>query len=186
MRNQVWFPNHQATVYFPGLTIRIYLDCKHAFLTHSCFVTQTNKKTEGGLGKLEKEGTAPFSVTDTLRTFPCTSNGKFGLVRWQCTAVIFLDEWITSCQIVLRFPREKISTIWRYIWRYMAVDFDHLSLQIGNIEPKQEQWRAVEALLLGKYVMAVLPLVSARPLLMRALPSLKRIRVTEIKRHRSW
>ena len=65
-----------------------------------------------------------------------------------------------------------------------AVDFDHLSLQIGNIEPKQDQWRAVEALLLGKYVMAVLPLVSARPLLMRALPSLKRIRVTEIKRHR--
>ena len=38
-----------------------------------------------------------------------------------------------------------------------AVDFDHLSFQVGNTEPKQEQKLAVEALLSGKYVMAVLP-----------------------------
>ena len=36
-------------------------------------------------------------------------------------------------------------------------DFDHLSLQMGNIEHKQKQNLVVEALLLGKYVMAVLP-----------------------------
>ena len=181
MRNQVWFPNHQATVYFPGLTIRIYLHCKHAFLTQSCFVTQTNNNTEGGLERGEKEGTAPFSVTDALRTSPCTSNGIFGLVRWRCTAVRFLGRmnyFLSDCASISQ-GKDKHDMVF-------AVDFDHLSLQIGNIEPKQEQWRAVEALLLGKYVMAVLPLVSAKPLLMRALPSLKRIRVTEIKRQRSW
>ena len=36
-------------------------------------------------------------------------------------------------------------------------DFDHLSLQMGNIEHQQEQKLAVEPLLSGKYVMAVLP-----------------------------
>ena len=36
-------------------------------------------------------------------------------------------------------------------------DFHHLSLQMGNIEHKQEQKLAVKALLSGKYVMAVLP-----------------------------
>ena len=40
-----------------------------------------------------------------------------------------------------------------------AEDFDHLSLQMGNMEHKQEQEVAVEALLSGKYVMAVLPTV---------------------------
>ena len=33
-----------------------------AFLWQSCFVTQSNKKTEGGLGREEKEGTV--AVTD--------------------------------------------------------------------------------------------------------------------------
>ena len=38
-----------------------------------------------------------------------------------------------------------------------AEDFDHLSLQMGNTEHKQEQTRAVEALLSGKYFLLVLP-----------------------------
>ena len=37
------------------------------------------------------------------------------------------------------------------------VEFYHISLQMGNIEPKQEQKLVVKALLLGKYVMAVQP-----------------------------
>ena len=36
-------------------------------------------------------------------------------------------------------------------------DFDHLSLQMGNTEHKQEQKLAVEALLSDKYVIAELP-----------------------------
>ena len=38
-----------------------------------------------------------------------------------------------------------------------AEDFDHLSLQMGNIGHKEEQKLAVEAILSGKYVMALLP-----------------------------
>ena len=34
-----------------------------AFLMQSSFVTQTNKTTEGSLGRGEKEGTAPVAVT---------------------------------------------------------------------------------------------------------------------------
>ena len=46
-----------------------------------------------------------------------------------------------------------ISTVWLF-----AEDFNHLSLQMGNMEHKQEQMKlAVKALLLGKYVMAVQP-----------------------------
>ena len=37
------------------------------FLRRSCFVTQTNKKTEGGLGWRDKKGTEPFSVTNAFR-----------------------------------------------------------------------------------------------------------------------
>ena len=46
---------------WPRSTIRILRQSlhktveRHAFLTHSCFVTQTNKKTEGGLGRREKD-----------------------------------------------------------------------------------------------------------------------------------
>ena len=51
-----------------------------------------------------------------------------------------------------------------------AEDFNHLSLQTGNIKHKQQQKLAVQALQSGKYVMAMLvQLVSARPLFMRAL-----------------
>ena len=55
-----------------------------------------------------------------------------------------------------------------------VVVFDHLSLQMGNLEPKQERKLAVEVRLSGKYVITVqryqLELVSARPLfIMRAL-----------------
>ena len=38
-----------------------------AFLRQSCFVTQTNIKTEGGLGRGETEGTGPVAVTDAFR-----------------------------------------------------------------------------------------------------------------------
>ena len=44
-----------------------------AFMRQSCFVTQTNKMTEGGLGRGEKEGTAPVAVTEAFRIFPHTS-----------------------------------------------------------------------------------------------------------------
>ena len=47
-----------------------------ALLRQSCFVTQSNKKTEGGLGR-DKEETAPDTVTDAFRIPRCTSNGKF-------------------------------------------------------------------------------------------------------------
>ena len=58
--------------------------------------------------------------------------------------MIFFGELITSCQIVLQLMA-------------FAEDFDHLSLQMGKMEHKQEPKLAVEALLSGKYVMAVLP-----------------------------
>ena len=46
-----------------------------------------------------------------------------------------------------------------------AEDFDHLSLQMGSIKHTQEQKLAVEALLSGKYVMAVLPTVFGKTII---------------------
>ena len=65
---------------------------------------------------------------------------------------ILFVELISSCQIVLQSFLEKDKHNMAFV-----VDFDHLSLQMGNTESKQEQKLAVEALLLANVVMAMLP-----------------------------
>ena len=53
--------------------MEIFVDCdqslhksveRPSFLRQSYFVKQTNKTAEGGLGREEKEGSAPVAVTD--------------------------------------------------------------------------------------------------------------------------
>ena len=90
----------------------------------------------------------------------------------------FFDELITSCQIVLRFCLGKGKHNMAFV-----VDFDHLSLQMGNIEPKQKQKTAVKALLSGKYVMTVLPTGFSKIILYESFVLLRRTCMTQIKRH---
>ena len=60
------------------------------------------KKTAGGLGRGEKEGTAPFSVTDPFRISCCTVigiNSNWSVDNAPLSDIF--DELITFCQIVL-------------------------------------------------------------------------------------
>ena len=99
-------------------------------------------------------GTARSSVTDAFKISHCTNNGKFRLVHWQWTTVRFFWQvnYLSDCDT-------NLSSITGKDKQDMAlmIDFDHLSLQMVNIEPKQEQKLAAKALLSGKYAMAVLP-----------------------------
>ena len=62
----------------------------------------------------------------------------------------------TSDNVKNKGENSRFQTNNKYDMAFVE-DFDHLSLQMGNMEHKQEQKLAVEALLSGKCVMAVLP-----------------------------
>ena len=77
------------------------LDCSQSLLSlveQPALVTQVSR---GENGDRERDtGTARSSATDAFRISSCPSNGKFGFVRWQRTAVRFfwrISYFLSDC-----------------------------------------------------------------------------------------